>query len=158
MSTNSPDRINGSHISNHPYSPAISSSASSSASSIFSTGSTSVSSVASSVASLTSVQPSDSIQYPGDIERHVWSQEQRSKEAARCPLVLQRALRVPPPPAEQRQHLRRAHRCAAEVTRPSADAEACPMPPVPTLVRQAERKTNFVDNLVGTYIDILDVV
>jgi hypothetical protein len=35
--------------------------------------------------------------------------------------------------------------------KPCAAAEGCVLPPVPTLQRQADRKVNFVENLVGTY-------
>ena len=155
MSTHSPDRsIDRSQISRHPYSPSIASSVSS-ASSIFSLAA-SVSSVASSIASLTSIQSSEGVLYLGDIERHAWSQEQRSKEDARQS-VSTRTLRVPPPAVEQRPHQRRTQRCS-EVNRATCPSEPCPMPPVPTLVRQAERKTNFVDNLVGTYGPLLGIV
>jgi len=148
MSTHSPDRsIDRSQISKHPYSPSIASSVSSSASSIFSLAA-SVSSVASSIASLTSIQSSEGVHYSGDVERHAWSEEQRGKEDVRQSIST-RALRVPPPAVEQRQHQRRTQK-SAEVTRAACPSEPCP-PPVPTLVRQVERKTNFVDNLVGTY-------
>jgi len=150
MSTHSPDRsIDRSQISKPPYSPSIASSVSSSASSIFSLAASVSSSVASSIASLTSIQSSEGVHYLGDIERHAWSQEQRSKEDVRQSFST-RTLRVPPPAVEQRQHQRRTQRCA-EVNTVACPSEPCPMPPVPTLVRQAERKTNFVDNLVGTY-------
>ncbi|KAF8428376.1 hypothetical protein EV426DRAFT_705293 [Tirmania nivea] len=152
MSTHSPDpSIDRSRIAKHPYSPSVASSVSSSASSIFSL-TTSVSSVASSIASLTS---SEGILYLGDIERHAWSQEQRSKEDVRQS-VSTRALRVPPPAVEQR-HQRRTQRCA-EVNRSTCPSEPCPMPPVPTLVRQAERKTNFVDNLVDSAAQIVETI
>lgn len=64
-----------------------------------------------------------------------------------------------PVPIEQRQHPRRTNRLAepsrlSSVT--AAPAERCiapppPAPPVPSLQRQADRKVNFVENLVGTY-------
>lgn len=149
MSTHGPDRIDRP---NHPYSPSI---ASSSASSIFSLAA-SVSSVASSIASLTSIQSSEGVLYLGDIERHAWSQEQRSKEDVRQS-VSTRTLRVPPPTVEQRQNQRRTQRCA-EVNRATCPSEPCPMPPVPTLVRQAERKTNFVDNLVDSAAQIVETI
>lgn len=155
MSTHSPDRsIDRSQISKHPYSPSIASSVSS-ASSIFSLAA-SVSSVASSIASLTSIQSSEGVLYLGDIERHAWSQEQRSKEDARQS-VSARTLRVPPPAVEQRPHQRRTQRCS-EVNRATCPSEPCPMPPVPTLVRQAERKTNFVDNLVDSAAQIVETI
>lgn len=156
MSTHSPDRsIDRPQISKHPYSPSIASSASSSASSIFSLA-TSVSSVASSIASLTSIQSSEGVHHLGDIERHAWSQEQRSKEVLRQSHAA-RTLRVPPPAVDQRQHQRRTQRCA-EVNRATCSSETCPIPPVPTLVRQAERKTNFVDNLVDSAAQIVETI
>lgn len=151
MSTLPPDRsIDRSQTSKHPYSPSLASSASSSASSIFSLA-TSVSSVASSIASLTQIQPSEGSKYLGDTDHHGWSQEQHVRETVRQSHT-SRALRVPQPLVE-RQSQRRAQRCA-ETHKPTCTTETCSMPPVPTLVRQAERKTNFVDNLVGTYMDL----
>lgn len=62
-----------------------------------------------------------------------------------------------PVPVEQRQHPRRTARRAApqgvSAAVPSGDscAPPAPSPPaVPTLQRQADRKVNFVENLVGT--------
>ncbi|RPB27612.1 hypothetical protein L211DRAFT_846376 [Terfezia boudieri ATCC MYA-4762] len=154
MSTHSPDRsIDRSQISKHPYSPSIASSVSSSASSIFSLAASVSSSVASSIASLTSIQSSEGVLYLGDIERHAWSQEQRSKEDIRQSIST-RTLRVPPPAVEQRQHQRRAQRCT-EVNRTACLSDSCSMPPVPALVRQAERKTNFVDNLVAQIVETI---
>jgi len=140
MSTHPPDRsIDRSQISKNRYSPSLAS-VSSSASSIFSLAA-SVSSVASSIASLTKVHSSEGIQNIGDNEHHAWSQESHGKETVRQSHA-SRTLR---------QTQRSGSRRGAETNKPTCATEACPMPPVPTLVRQAERKTNFVDNLVGTY-------
>lgn len=49
---------------------------------------------------------------------------------------------------ESRKHPRRTHRDAQGNDRNGAAASACPRPP-PALVRQCERKDNFVDSLVG---------
>ena len=113
-------------LSNHPYSPSIASSASSSASSIFSVAA-SVSSIASST---------------GESDIHAWSRDQSGKDARLA--HPSRTLRAPPLPVEQRQHHRRRPVCGNI-------AQVCPIPPVPTLVRQEERKTTFVDSLVGMY-------
>ena len=55
-------------------------------------------------------------------------------------------------PIEQRQNPRRTNRLLEAnngITCPAA--EGCVLPPVPTLQRQADRKVNFVENLVGMY-------
>jgi hypothetical protein len=54
-------------------------------------------------------------------------------------------------PIEQRQNPRRTNRLVEGHAQPCPAAEGCVMPPVPTLQRQADRKVNFVENLVGTY-------
>lgn len=49
---------------------------------------------------------------------------------------------------ESRQHPRRTQRFTDSTTSNGGSAAACPRPP-PSLVRQCERKDNFVDSLVG---------
>lgn len=148
MSTHPPDRsIDRSQISKQPYSPSLAS-VSSSASSIFSLAA-SVSSVASSIASLTKVHSSEGIQNIGDNEHHAWSQESHGKEAT---------VRQSHAPRTLRQTQRSGSRRGAETHKPTCATEACPMPPVPTLVRQAERKTNFVDNLVDSAAQIVETI
>jgi hypothetical protein len=51
----------------------------------------------------------------------------------------------PPVPPELRKHPRRT---SNHVSQSNGVSSACPRPP-PSLVRQCERKVNFVDNLVG---------
>lgn len=55
-----------------------------------------------------------------------------------------------PLPIEQRQHPRRTNRLVEGGNAGCPASEVCPLPPVPTLQRQVDRKVNFVDNLVGT--------
>ncbi|KAI5810016.1 hypothetical protein DFH27DRAFT_606438 [Peziza echinospora] len=120
-------------LSNHPYSPSIASSASSSASSIFS--------VAASVASIATST--------GESDRNAWSRDQSGKDARIA--HPSRTLRAPPLPVEQRQHHRRRPVCGTA-------AQVCPIPPVPTLVRQEERKTTFVDSLVDSAAQIVETI
>jgi hypothetical protein len=57
-----------------------------------------------------------------------------------------------PLPIEQRQNPRRTNRLVDSTTAlPCPAATGCALPVVPVLQRQAERKVNFVENLVGTY-------
>ena len=129
----------------HPYASSISSSASSSSSSIFSLDG--VSSSQSSISS-TSTNPVDAI----------WENESASQtggrglshpseSSSRClrhhvnGLVPKAADAAVPP--ELRKHPRRTSNYAVQ-----SNGVPCPRPP-PCLVRQSERKVNFVDNLVG---------
>lgn len=122
----------GLHLSNpsqvkHPYASAISSSASSSSSSVFSLD-------AQSSISSTATNPVDVI----------WENDADGQLAGRngsCP----RAFKCPPKadgsvPPELRMHPRRTNSTVANG--PAAR-------PPPCLLRQSERKNNFVDNLVG---------
>ena len=149
MSNHLPGWSNRSHILNNPYSPSLASLASSSASSIFSLAPT----VSSHATSVSSGQLPESVQKYSDIEHHGLSHGQCSHEAVRSSHA-PRTLKAPPSSSEQRPHQRR-HPRSAEINRPICTSEARPLPPVPALVRQAERKTNFVDNLVGTYRSLL---
>lgn len=134
-STSSLRTFVASHPNNHPYSSGIASSASSSTSSVFSLAP----SISSSISSLSSL--SDSYQYEGI--------EAQGKEGVRHAHPVQN-LRVPALPVEQRQNHRRTNRLV-ESSRTSCPTDGCTMPSVPSLVRQTDRKTNFVDNLVGMY-------
>ena len=51
-------------------------------------------------------------------------------------------------PPESRQHPRRTHRLNSDEFQSESSVKQCPRPP-PSLVRQSERKDNFVDSLVG---------
>lgn len=132
-----------SHPSNHPYSSGIASSASSSTSSVFSLAP----SIASSVSSLSSLN--DNYQYDGNEGGY-------RKEGVRHAHPVQN-LRVPALPVEQRQNHRRTNRLV-ESSRTSCPSDSCTMPPVPSLVRQTDRKTNFVDNLVDSAAQIVETI
>lgn len=141
-STSSLRTFVASHPNNHPYSSGIASSASSSTSSVFSLAP----SISSSISSLSSL--SDSYQYDG-IEGH-------GKEGVRHAHPVQN-LRVPALPVEQRQNHRRTNRLV-ESSRTSCPTDGCTMPSVPPLVRQTDRKTNFVDNLVDSAAQIVETI
>ncbi|KAJ5887417.1 hypothetical protein N7495_007458 [Penicillium taxi] len=131
----------GLHISNpsqsashaHPYTSSISSSASSSTSSVFSLDSTSQGSVSSTASN------------PVDFENYVESQVSSHQ---RYPQVLAKEVvgktNVVPP--ELRKHPRRT---SVATSGPGAR-------PPPCLLRQSERKVNFVDNLVDTASQIVE--
>lgn len=130
----------GSHIANpslskashaHPYASSISSSASSSSSSVFSLDGASQSSISS-----TATNPVDVI----------WENDDgqfAGRTQSACPRVFTKGVApkvdgaVPP---ELRMHPRRTNSVASNG--PAAR-------PPPCLLRQSERKVNFVDNLVG---------
>lgn len=147
MNTSAPPDMSGMdvlglHISNpsqskpshaHPYTSSISSSASSSSSSVFSLDGISQSSISS-----TSTNPVDVI----------WENDGDSQLAGRnpsgtCPRAFAKGSSVKADgavPPELRVHPRRTSSVAA--------SGAAARPP-PCLLRQSERKVNFVDNLVG---------
>jgi hypothetical protein len=62
-----------------------------------------------------------------------------------------------PVPIEQGQHPRRS-RLVVGKTQPCSAAEGCPLPPVPSLQRQADRKVNFVENLVDSAAQIVETI
>jgi hypothetical protein len=118
-----------------PYEPSIASSASSSQASIFSEAASAQSSVASSISD-------DFRSSQEDVRDHYCAPAQQpqnySKVAAHLSQASQQQLSyadVTSVPSQQRQHPRRCS--SAKYQRP------------PPLVRQADRKVNFVDNLVG---------
>ncbi|OQE42154.1 hypothetical protein PENCOP_c004G05821 [Penicillium coprophilum] len=126
----------------HPYASSISSSASSSSSSVFSLDCVSQSSISS-----TSTNPVDVI----------WENESNSHLAGRNPNgACPRAFAKGPAskvdgvvPSELRTHPRRTNSYSSSA--PSAR-------PPPCLLRQSERKVNFVDNLVDTASQIVETV
>lgn len=71
------------------------------------------------------------------------------------------AYSVQPLPKEQLQNPRRTRRLldSQEGCAPGSckESQACPLPP-PPLVRQADRKVNFVDNLVDTAAQIVEAI
>ena len=136
----------------HPYASSIASSASSSTSSVFSIdGLSSQSSAPSSSKSLLNAgwEPdhgsTDSINdyLPSSSAGPCDSPNITSKPIESCNTTLEAA--VAP---ELRQHPRRTQRPAQLETQVAGLTNAAPRPP-PSLVRQCERKDNFVENLVG---------
>lgn len=141
---------------NHPYGSSIASSASSSSSSIFSLDApSSQSSIASSsTSSLNAVWEKEN-------EDEYFSSYQSSQESAtiasECSQGLkssvakhiQRRSQLPCEAVapEARKHPRRTHRLPP-INVNNGVSGPCPRPP-PALVRQCERKDNFVDSLVG---------
>ncbi|PYH45407.1 putative G1/S-specific cyclin Pcl5 [Aspergillus saccharolyticus JOP 1030-1] len=131
----------------HPYASSASSSASSSTSSVFSLDGVSAQSSASSAATL-----------PVDV---IWENEGEYSAAGRglaavgargCsrgnpPRIAESAV-VPP---ELRKHPRRTNSAT------QANGASCTRPP-PCLLRQSERKVNFVDNLVDTASQIVEAI
>ena len=112
----------------HPYASSISSSASSSSSSVFSLDCVSSSSISS-----TSTNPVDVI----------WENEGQGRNTGALPRAMPKGLAPKADgvvPSELRTHPRRTNSYASSA--PSAR-------PPPCLLRQSERKVNFVDNLVG---------
>ena len=123
----------------HPYAPSLSSSASSSSSSIFSLdGVSSQSSISS-----TSTNPVDLVS-EGECCRHA-APNSTNEAGPRClRSVISGGITKPTDnavPPEQRRHGRRTNGLVAQ-------SSSCLRPP-PCLVRQSQRKVNFVDNLVG---------
>ncbi|KAA8894219.1 hypothetical protein FN846DRAFT_786779 [Sphaerosporella brunnea] len=63
-----------------------------------------------------------------------------------------------PLPIEQRQNPRRTNRLVEGQPQQCPGSEGCVMPPVPTLQRQADRKVNFVENLVDSAAQIVETI
>lgn len=135
---------------NHPYGSSIASSASSSSSSIFSLESQS-SIASSSTSSLNAV-------WENENEDEYFSNYRSSQESApeRSPRIkssdakpIERRAQLPCQPVapEARKHPRRTHRLPP-ISVNNGVWGSCSRPP-PALVRQCERKDNFVDSLVG---------
>jgi hypothetical protein len=150
----------------YQYSPTPSvasvSSVASSAWSIQSTTSSNATSVASSTIDNFSAPPtaiipslsSQSISGP-ELSRRVTAPTPRGsldKNGVRHPHPSLELQSQQPLPIERRQHPRRTNRLVESATTQTCPAaEGCVLPPVPSLQRQADRKVNFVENLVGTY-------
>lgn len=116
----------------HPYPSSLSSSASSSASSVFSLDAISSQGSVSSAAT----NPADVI-WENDAEY-----PRSTRACLRGPPVKPADAAVPP---ELRRHPRRTNSHVVQ-----SNGTACTRPP-PCLLRQSERKVNFVDNLVGKW-------
>lgn len=150
---------------NHPYGSSIASSASSSSSSIFSLDApSSQSSIASSsTSSLNAVWEKEN-------EDEYFSSYQSSQESAtiasECSQGLkssvakhiQRRSQLPCEAVapEARKHPRRTHRLPP-INVNNGVSGPCPRPP-PALVRQCERKDNFVDSLVDTTTQMIETI
>ena len=150
------------HISskNHPYSPSLASTASSSSSSVFSLDApSSQSSVSSSAGWSSSAWNSEN-----ENENHYFtsrhisqrSNARSSDEEVIITTYLPGSQSQNHPPAEavppkSRQHPRRTQRLNSCESQDGTTLSLCPRPP-PSLVRQSERKENFVDSLVGKRI------
>ncbi|CAZ86618.1 unnamed protein product [Tuber melanosporum] len=63
-----------------------------------------------------------------------------------------------PVPIEQRRNARRTNRLVEGANAGCPVSEGCPLPPVPTLQRQVDRKVNFVDNLVDSAAQIVETI
>ena len=143
------------HLSNknHPYSPSLASTASSSSSSVFSLdGASSQSSVSS---SWNSENENENHYFAN---RHIsrqsstHSSDQESITTSYLPGSRPRAqLPAEAVPLKSRQHQRRTQRLNSYESLDGKSVLSCPRPP-PSLVRQSERKENFVDSLVGKLI------
>lgn len=138
----------GSHQKPHtyPYHSSSASSASSSSSSVFSVDAVSISSQ-SSVSSSTSIRSSSDGSWDHESGAFISSGSTSSVSSIAS---TSRPIDAPVSP-----HLRQnARRTSCPRSRAGPGQSASARPP-PTLVRQSERKVNFVDNLVGKDIDAL---
>ena len=137
----------------YPYSPSIASTASSSSDSVFSVDAPSSQSSAS----------SDS--WSSSSDRSSWISETedayfRSRDTALQPTeeliptiidscsAYRTVNLAPPVTSESRQHPRRTQRLSSSDSQDGKTTVSCPRLP-PSLVRQSDRKDNFVDSLVG---------
>lgn len=148
--------MNSSH---HPYTSSIASSASSSSASVFSADSvssqTSVSSTSTSSIHIvwgtedrksSSPVDEDTPQYAAPL-RKVEARKEIFEDNSLAASNIDTTV-VP----DLRQHPRRTKPLASQDQNYGTSATDCPRPP-PTLVRQCDRKVNFVDNLVGKLIN-----
>ncbi len=147
------------HIStkNCPYSPSLASTASSSSSSVFSLDApSSQSSVSSSAGWSSSTWNSEN-----ENENQYFTSRRISRQSTTSSsddeIINTSYLHCSRPPAhtsaeavalESRQHPRRTQRLNSYESQDGKTVPSCPRPP-PSLVRQSERKENFVDSLVG---------
>lgn len=147
------------HIStkNCPYSPSLASTASSSSSSVFSldapSSQSSVSSAAGWSSSAWNSENESENQY--FTSRHVSQQSTTSSSEedfihTSCLAGSRPRAQLPAEAValESRQHPRRTQRLNSYESQDGKIVSSCPRPP-PSLVRQSERKENFVDSLVG---------
>ena len=140
----------------YPYSPSLASTASSSSSSVFSLDAPSSQSSASSSAGWSS----SAWNSENENETHYFTNRHISRqstsnlsdeEVITSYLPCAQAQAHPPTEAvtlTSRQHPRRTQRLNSCESQDGKFVSSCPRPP-PSLVRQSERKENFVDSLVG---------
>ncbi|KAH8153576.1 uncharacterized protein LAJ45_02389 [Morchella importuna] len=157
----------------YPYSPAasIASTASSSNSSVWSvaTASSNATSIASSTTTDGLTAPNTAIITPLPT-RSTWPKSShpvaRNQTSIKTSDGSQRHPHPPPVPTpaeivpiEQRQNPRRTNRLVESVNATGCPVDGtCPLPPVPSLQRQADRKVNFVDNLVDSAAQIVETI
>ena len=145
------------HNKDYPYSPSLASTASSSSSSVFSLDAPSSQSSASSSAGWSS----SAWNSENENETHYFTNRHISRrsnlDSSDEELIITSYLPCaqpqahPPPEAvalTSRQHPRRTQRLNSYESQDGKSVSSCPRPP-PSLVRQSERKENFVDSLVG---------
>lgn len=141
----------------YPYSPSLASTASSSSSSVFSldapSSQSSVSSSAGWSSSAWNSENENENQY--FTSRHI--SQQSTTNSSEEEVIITSYLPCSRPPTqsgaeavalESRQHPRRTQRLNSYESQDGKSVSLCPRPP-PSLVRQSERKENFVDSLVG---------
>ena len=133
-----------------PYSPSIASTASSSSDSVFSVDAPSSQSSASSDSWSSSSDRSSWISETEDTYfRSRDSLVQPAEEFVSTIVSAYGAANIVPPiPSESRQHPRRTQRLNSSESQDGKSGIPCVRPP-PSLVRQSDRKDNFVDSLVG---------
>ena len=148
------------HYINHTetYSPSNASTASSSSDSVFSVDApSSQSSVTSEVWSNSSERSSwineTEVQFFGSRDGTLQASEEHISTNRSSCSIYQALKSVQPVALESRQHPRRTHRFNSSESQDGQTGASCPRPP-PSLVRQSERKDNFVDSLVGKLINV----
>ncbi len=147
------------HISSkdYPYSPSLASTASSSSSSVFSldapSSQSSVSSSAGWSSSAWNSENENENQY--FTSRHISQQSNTSSSDEEVIITsylpcsqIRAQLPTEAVALKSRQHPRRTQRLNSYESQDGKTVSSCPRPP-PSLVRQSERKENFVDSLVG---------
>lgn len=150
-----------------PYSPSLASTASSSSSSVFSldapSSQSSVSSSAGWSSSAWNGENESENQY--FTSRHVSHQSSTTSSSEEefiltsCPAGSRPRAQLPAEAValESRQHPRRTQRLNSYESQDGKIVSSCPRPP-PSLVRQSERKENFVDSLVDTTTQMIETI
>lgn len=150
----------------YPYSPSLASTASSSSSSVFSldapSSQSSVSSSAGWPSSAWNSENENENQY--FTSRHISQRSTTSSSdeeviiTSYLPCSRTRAqLPAEAVALESRQHPRRTQRLNSYESQDGKSVSSCPRPP-PSLVRQSERKENFVDSLVDTTTQMIETI